>query len=373
MPKRMKYERKAARLARANSTAPPSPEETTALAAQGIEVNRGNSDTQPLSSEGEREIQQTSQKLAAKGGLDDLKTSKSVRATQTAQIVAQNNPQPITVKPDTADMESWAQGNLEGQPRAKVRDQINDLIRNNPSQKIPGQGALSTRPGESFDDFRTSRLSAIRGAMQELAQDPTAKLGRTTHSQVIKLVKGWVANGTPDDFSVKAEAMSDNAEPPGSVARLYPTGKSGKWQTEEVNLSDTKPLESGIYLIRHGMTPWNTETHEKSAAGQDARSMIAKYTKSLDFGRVRATAQKAVKAGHLSDDDVGGVIDAALPSDDEAVGLPLHHLLAVASAAGPDRRSGYAPIVQKHFGDMSQLPEDDRGQLAAHLAEIGLA
>lgn len=351
--------------------APPSPEESTALAAQGVDINRGNSDLQPLSEPGKEEVRDVGQKLADKGGLDDLTSSKTVRGAETAQAIAEASPTPLQVKNDpNSDMESWSQGNLEGQPKALVRDQIRDLVRNNPSVKIPGQGALSSRPGESFDDFRVSRLSAIRGAMQELAQNPDAKIGRTTHTQVVKLLRGWLANGTPDDLSIKPEEMEDKAENPGQVARLFPAD-NGKWNLDDVNLEDSSPLQGGIYLIRHGMTPWNKETYEKANGQQDALSQIAKYTKSLDWGRARATAKKAAETDLLSDEQITGAIDSALPDDKAASGLPLHHLLAVASAASPERRQSYAPLIQQHPG-LAGLPPDAQSRVADHMRMIGL-
>jgi broad specificity phosphatase PhoE len=264
-------------------------------------------------------------------------------------------------------------GNLEGQPKKLVSDQIKDLVRNNPSFKIPGKGALSTRPGESFDDFRTSRLSAIRGLMQEIANDPTKKIGRVTHSQVIKLTKAWLANGTPDDLSIKPDEMTDQSEEPGSVARLWPDDQ-GNWQLTDVNLADDKPLPPGGYLIRHGMTPWNKETYDSKPgdAQQQAIQQIAKYTRGMDFGRALATAQKAKAGGHLSDEEIQGAVDSAIPPPEDAADMPMHHVLALGTAASPSK--GYGPLLQKYFGDhIGELPPDSQAALAAHLQQLGIA
>jgi broad specificity phosphatase PhoE len=263
-----------------------------------------------------------------------------------------------------------------------VKDQIRNLVQNNPSMKIPGKGALASRPGESFDDFRTSRLSAIRGLMQEIANDPTKKLGRVTHSQVIKLTKAWLANGAPDDLSIKPEEMTDKSEPPGSAVRLWPDS-DGNWQLSDVNLDDKNPLPPGGYLIRHGMTPWNKETYSsqngKSSGSSgpsgrdpiDSIQQIARYTKSKDFGRALAVAQKAKSSGDLSDDEISGAIDSGIPSPEEASDLPMHQILALGTAASPDK--GYQPLLQRYFGDnLSQLPDDARSQLSSHLRKIGI-
>lgn len=354
---------------RAFPAAPPPPEVSTAMAQQGIDLNRGNSDQQPLAPEGKEEVREVAQKLAAKGGLDELKTSGTVRGEQTAQAIAEAGASP---KPGTdGDLSSWATGNLEGQPTALVRDQIRDLVRNNPSVKIPGQGALSSRPGESFDDFRTSRLSAIRGAMQELAENPTAKIGRTTHTQVIKLLRGWLANGTPDDFSIKPEHMEDKVEAPGQVVRLFPEGEKGKWKLEDVNLEDSKPLDSGVYLIRHGMTPWNKETYEKANGQQDAIAKLTDQVKRQNWKGVQDVASKAVQGGHLDENQATQAIDAALPAPEDAAKMPLHRLIAVASAASPQKRQDYAPLIQNYPG-LDTLPPDAKGEIMNHMRLIGL-
>ncbi len=372
--KRMKFERRAARSARnaepdLSQLTPPAPEETAAMVADGIPVNRGSSDQIPLSPAGINEAKEIGQKLAAKGGLDDLKTSQAVRTKQTAQIVGGEQPNPLPLK-DDGNLESWQQGNLEGQPQALVKQQIQNLIRNNPSYKIPGRGAMASKDGESFDDFRTSRLSALRGAMQDLAANPTAKIGRVTHSQVIKVAKGWIANKTPDDFSIDPTAMSDEKEQPGNVAHLYPNEK-GEWELNDLDLDSEDPLGPGIYLIRHGMTPWNKENYEKDGGdgGLGSLAQIAAHTRALDFNGVKKAAQSAKG---LSDEDISSMVDSNLPSAKDAEDLPHSHLLAVAAAASPEKRQDYMPLLQDRFSGMDALPAKARQQLASHLGRIGL-
>lgn len=352
---------------------PISPDESVALAQSGEEINRGNSDLMPMAPEGVQEVQDTAQKLAAKGGLDDLKTSKADRAQETAKIIGENNPTPLPVKPD-GDLESWAQGNLEGQPMALVKDQIKDFIRKNPTQKIPGRGAASTRDGESFDDFRQSRLSAIRGAMQELAENPNAKIGRTTHSQVIKLIKGWVANGTPDDLSVKHSAMEDEFEAPGAVARLYPD-ENGKWELNNVDLNSKDQLGPGIYLIRHGSTPLNKELYaaNKQPDSMDHLAALSQHIQNMDFESARKAANAASKSGDVTDQDIANVIDQSLPSAQQASGLPPAHLAAVmAAAVSPEKRAEYQQVARSVFGQgLGQLNKADRHSLSSHLGRIG--
>ena len=53
----------------------------------------------------------------------------------------------------------------------------------------------------------------------------------------IKLLRAWLAKGTPDDFSIKPEEMvSDKSEKPGQVERLFPQRKGRSWELKPVNL-----------------------------------------------------------------------------------------------------------------------------------------
>lgn len=352
------------------SQIPPIPtEESNRLAAEGVDLNRGSSTEQPMSPVGQEQVADVASKLADKGGIDEIQTSPAVRAEQTAQAVAENNPTPVPVQENPA-LESWAQGNMEGQPLVAVKKQIQDLIRKQPGRVIPGQGQMSSRKGESFDAYRMRALPAVRGLMQELANDPTKKIGVPDHSSVTKLTKAWVDNGTPDDFSIKPSAMDAEPAKPGSVSRLYPN-QNGEWELSDVNLEDPTPLDAGIFFIRHGATPWNKETYQKQDNSHAALNQISKYVQSMDFGRARATAQKAAKAGGLTDADIDSAIDASLPSADDAAGLPLHHQLAIATAASPGKRSEYAPLFNS-IGDMQGIDPEALAKIKDHISSLGL-
>jgi broad specificity phosphatase PhoE len=377
--KRMKFERsggrKAAEAAALTSPSPP-PEQSIAFAKKGIEVARGNSNLQKLSPQGESQAEEVGQKLADKTPTDTplkVVSSPAVRAEQTASAIEKASPATVEHSDDPR-LESWAQGNLEGKPRELVKDQINNLIRQNPGFKLPGKGALSTRPGESFDDFRQRFLSSIRGVMQQKANEPHKTLVVPTHSSGINLVHAWLANGAPDDLSIKPEEMDRPYGPPGSVVELKPD-QHGKWSANELDLNSRELIDpSSILLARHGMTPENKENYDHAEGAQMALAQVAKHAKSLDFGRARAVAQKAVEAGHLTDPEVDDAIDNALPSKKEAADLPMHHLLGVVSAASPKKQKDYAPLVQDYFnnGAIGQLPPDAKNALVSHLSQIGL-
>lgn len=378
MPKKMLHERRAARAARKQPSAQPDiadiqpipAEESARLASEGTDINRGNSNRAPLSTVGQEQVATVADKLAGKGGVDQIETSPAVRAEETAQAVVDKNPTPVPVAENPA-LESWAQGNLEGQPMVAVKKQIQDLIRKQPNRIIPGQGQMSSRRGESFNDYSQRALGAVQGLMQELANDPTKKIGVPDHSSVTKLVKAWAANGTPDDFSIKPSAMDQEPAKPGSVSRLYPD-KDGNWELTDVDLDKPDPLRPGIFFIRHGATPWNTETYKKQDNSTKMMAQIGNRAQALDFGRVRAIAQKSIKDGHLNDDQIGGLIDSSLPSPEEAANLPLHHQMAIATAASPEKRQQYAPLIQATLEKAQSLPPDALRQLQDHVTSLGL-
>jgi broad specificity phosphatase PhoE len=373
--KRMKFERKAAKAAALNTPSPP-PEESIKLASQGVPINRGNSNQQQLSQHGLAQANEVGTRLSEKiPPSDGLKviSSSSVRAQQTASAIESKSQSPVEHQDDPR-LESWAQGNLEGKPQSLVKDQINNLIRKNPSARLPGKGSLSTRPGESFDSFRQRFLSSIRGVMQQKANEPHKTIVVPTHSSGINLVHAWLAKGAPDDLSIKPEEMNRPYGPPGSVVALTPDEK-GNWSANELDLNSKEPLDpSAILLARHGMTPENKENYTHTEGAQQALANIAGHTKSFNFDRARAVANKATEAGHLSEPEVDSTIDGSLPSAKAAASLPMHQLLAVASAASPTKRAEYAPLIKQYFGgsQLAGLPPDARDALTQHLHSIGL-
>lgn len=108
-----------------------------------------------------------------------------------------------------------------------------------------------------------------------------------------------------------------------------------------------------------------------AVAPKNPLTQIAAYVKSGDWGRVRAMGRRAVTAG-ASDQDIDSAIDAALPSVEEAASLPLHQLVAVASAATDQKRQEYFPLIQPHLEHAQSLPEGEQGALADHMKLIGM-
>ena len=392
MPKKMAYERKAARQASrmappgmegaANPlpdikipheavTDPPGGNATADMAGGGQDVVRGNANGMPLTPEGAGSVAKAGAGLAALGGVDQIIGSDAERTKQTAAALQGTDPKKPPVATDP-NLQSMALGNLEGEPKTPgVKKFIADLIRKAPDYKIPGQGAMSSKPGESFNEFRVRALSAVRGIMQALAQNPVQAIAVPKHSQVSKLVQAWVANGTPDDLSIDPKVMmKDIAPKPGEVERFYPDA-NGEWKIEKFDPATAPSLPKGsIYFVEHGETPATTARSGTVSAGQKARAEIVTAIREGDWKRALAAAKGASSAG-LSDDEISEAIDEAIPGAQEAEGLAPHHLLPMASAASPGKRAELMPAVRRAFGDMSGVSPDAAQALRSHLGRLG--
>lgn len=239
-----------------------------------------------------------------------------------------------------------------------VRDQVRASIRRG-RINIPGPS------GEPFDAFRSRYLSAMRGVMQQKAFEPGVTPVVITHPVGLRVLNAWLKNGAPDDLSIRPEAMEEPA--PEGIAELAPN-QDGDWAISPLNMEERHPLNpSAILLASHGGTP-DKAAYQQGETQQNALALIAKHTRSMDFGRVRAVAQKS----GLSDDEIGQAIDGSLPTPEEAGNLPPHQLLAVASAAGPEKRREYAPLLRQYFGNIGHLAEPDKTALGQHLRDIGM-
>jgi hypothetical protein len=74
----------------------------------------------------------------------------------------------------------------------------------------------------------------------------------------------------------------------------------------------------------------------------------------------------------MDEAQVDGAIDNALPMPEELQDMPLHHVMAIASAATPEKRQQYFPILEMHAEHAKNLPEAEQGQVHDHMAVLGL-
>jgi broad specificity phosphatase PhoE len=396
MPKKMLFERRAARLARAKQANPsggnlpgtgdagaipstqipheaitdsPSPSLTSSMAAGGEPIVRGNSNLQPMTSEGHTTVKKVGQQLAALGGPDEIDPAASFRAMQTAADVGDQTGAPVG-NPNP-DLDSHAMGNLEGEQKTpEIKKFIRDSIRKNPNLKIPGQGAMSSNPGESFNEFRVRGITGLIGLAQKLAANPTGRYLAPTSSQLIKLAKAWIAAGAPDSMAIDhREMMKDDAGKPGEIERMFPTA-DGKWELNPFNPKTAPNFPPGIYLMRHGETS-SVQAHTASE-GQKARANLIGHIRSGNYQGAKEVAKSAHAAGHLNDDEISSAIDESLPSADEAQRLPNDQLLAAASAAGASKRAELLPTLQQRFSDLSSVSPEGKHALASHLGRLGV-
>lgn len=107
------------------------------------------------------------------------------------------------------------------------------------------------------------------------------------------------------------------------------------------------------------------------SAQKSPLDLIPGYVQAFDWGRTKVMAKKASASG-VPDEQIDAAIDNALPPPKIAAGLPLHELVAVASAATDQKRQEYFPLLQPHLEHARNLPPDEQGELADHLKLIGM-
>jgi len=235
----------------------------------GVDVIRGSTNI-PLAPEGVQQAREIGAKLAAKGGLDVLYGNEQMeRVRQTKDGIAESNPN--LQRLDSRDaFDPWYLGQHEGRPTQDVLDEMHRLIKN-PQIPAEGRGEASTKPGESFGNFRDRFVGGLREAMADYEDNPQ-KVGVVTHYRDLKMLEAWLKKGVTNNRFDEAHMLAKGDDPPGTVLKFAPDA-NGKWGLERISLDDKKPLENGIYFIRHGMTAWNGE---RGAANVPTEQGVAK-------------------------------------------------------------------------------------------------
>lgn len=224
------------------------------------DVIRGSTNI-PLAPDGEMQAQKLANDMP--GLFNKIYYSPLVRGQQTAQVLAQTNPQAGPPQPKPG-LVPWNLGSFEGQPTKNVINIIHHYLESNPDVPIPGAGIQSGTPGESFNTFRQRGIGAFQELLNEAQQNPTARIAAITHYRDVKLAKAWAkAGGKPDGEIAPNEMISHagGSDDTGSIHHLG-TGPDGKLAVTEVKPSQN--LGAGVFLIRHGKTAWNGPS---SAAG----------------------------------------------------------------------------------------------------------
>ncbi len=216
-----------------------------------IDRMRGAADV-PLSPQGHQQVQELGKRIKALGGLSTVHASEASRTQDTARAISDN----VITNPNLGDM---AYGALEGMASADAIPILNRFINNAQYEPLPGIGPSSRRPGESFNEFKQRVLMTMYGIMQ--SQGPHDRIGVVANRRVIKTIEGWLDKKALPTFNVNPDIVTnftDGDISPGDVYHMYKNG--GMWRMENLDMySRDKMLDPGIYLIRHGVTPWNGE------------------------------------------------------------------------------------------------------------------
>ena len=227
-------------------------EQPSSSAGTSVDTTRGSRNV-PLSDQGRQEAAQLANRTA--GQFDRIESSTMDRALETANRVAGSNPEAGDVVPNEK-LTPWYMGGHEGQPTDQVIDQINGRIRNNPDEIPAGQAPDSTKPPQSFNDFKHDVLSDLQDTVDNY--QPGEKILKVTHGRVVQLVRAAAANGFPADESIDTDLMTSPwLSKPGEMVRLDP---------DTMKLADAPDAsDPGIYYARHGATADNGENRAGSS------------------------------------------------------------------------------------------------------------
>lgn len=218
---------------------------------------RGSSEI-PLTGEGVAAASQLAQKIASRGGLDEIQASSLGRTVHTAKILSHYTHAPITYVGD--GLHPWHLGSLEGREiTPELLDLQKGMVKDSPDLVVPGRGPLSTADGESFNAFKTRALGKLQDLISKSSTDPNRKIGVVTHYRVKKLLDAWLRKGMNPEGDIDTQDMTTHMghENPGSIDKLVIDPYAGP-QMQAVDLENDKSnLGGGLYFLRHERTEWN--------------------------------------------------------------------------------------------------------------------
>jgi broad specificity phosphatase PhoE len=232
----------------------------------------------PLNAKGEKLADKLGQRIAAKGGLDVLHSSPLLRAVQTANAIAEHNPEMKREEPADA-LRPWRLGQLEGKQPEDVKVWIEYFVER-PDERTPGKGN-DGEPGESFGNAKIRQLDYLLNEYVDSEIHPDAKIGIVMHSRGMELLQSWVDAGCPEDYALDTKDTFHPDDPEHADVLRWRDGK-----VEEIDMSADGELESGVYLILHSLTDDDTdegnqdlekysEDQERVPAGDSAGGQFA--------------------------------------------------------------------------------------------------
>jgi len=205
---------------------------------------RGSSEI-PLSPKGREQAIELAQ--ANSGKFNKIYASSLGRTKDTAAALLATNPGAQVHVTD--ELQPWRLGGDEGKNIDKVLPDIQDRIENRPDDPgTKGRGPISTKDGESFNEFKNRALDATRAALAD--HDPGDKTAIVTHYRNIRVIQSWLNKGANANNDIDTKTMLEKGDSdPGDMFYLHPGSKT--------LLKMSKADQPGVYLVRHGHTDWN--------------------------------------------------------------------------------------------------------------------
>lgn len=224
----------------------------------GGKTIRGSTELR-LTSEGKEQISLLNKQVISKGCFWRVYYSTQMRAAESAHILTQNCPSTAFMRP-CPELESWHLGGYEGQQVADVLTDIQDLVARRPWVTPVGMGPDSTKPGESFNHFKSRVLDKIRELMAVSEEHPTKRIAVVTHFHDIQLLDSWLAEYKgrpgPDDDFYNPNIYNQEKGEPGEVIWVR-KAKDGEWKFTRVKIDKLAVFPPGLYFVRHGATAAN--------------------------------------------------------------------------------------------------------------------
>lgn len=208
---------------------------------------RGAADI-PMTPAGHAQVAQLGQNFKQNGPLDLVVAADLSRTRDTAHAVS--NGAPVLETHHLRDMDY---GIFTGMRSRDAMPVIHKAIEKAPDTPLPGSP-------ESFNQYKDRMTNMLHLAINASKQFPQARIGLVLNRRSIKLAEGWLANGKTDAVTDMKKVTELSPEfKPGDVFKITGTDE-GKYGVDKVD--STKPMDPGVYLVRHGLTQFNGESHE---------------------------------------------------------------------------------------------------------------
>lgn len=221
---------------------------------------RGTADI-AMTPEGSLQVKQAGEILKKAGGVDIIFHSNLDRTTTTGRILSQILGGVQSVNLGNL-LDPWHLGRFEGMLVDEVNGPMKHYI-DRPDEQVPGRG-IRGDAGESFNEFKRRLLGAISSIVYRYVG---YRVGVVGNYRTLALVSAWVASGMAPDFSIVKSFMFQSGIETGEVMFIDEKTR----QIEALTPTSGRVKDPGLFMVRHGETPWNApnkeEKKEKSHTG----------------------------------------------------------------------------------------------------------